>query len=92
MMRTDAAAAATDLDRLVIRPYAGEADLPAIHGITNADFAADGVRQRWSLGELAAMFRHPSDKFDASRDVLVAELDGAIVGDGPHRVGRHQRW
>ena len=44
MMKTDAAAAAADLDRLVIRPYAGEADLPEIHGVTNADFAADGVR------------------------------------------------
>jgi mycothiol synthase len=79
-MKTDAAAAAADLERLAIRPYAGEVDLPGIHAVTNADFAADGVRQRWSLDELAAMFRHPSDKFDASRDVLVAELDGAIVG------------
>jgi ribosomal protein S18 acetylase RimI-like enzyme len=80
MMKTDTAAAAADLDRLVIRPYAGESDLPEILRLMNADMAANGVRQVWTLAELAAIFRHPSEAFDARRDVRVAEIDGVVVG------------
>ena len=68
------------LDRLVIRPYAGEADLAEIVRIGNADLAHDGVQERMSLDDLAATFRHASDAFDASRDVLIAEIDGVAVG------------
>ena len=80
MTLTDAAAGAAEIPNLVIRPYAGEADLPEIVRVANADLAADGVDERESAANLAAEFRHASDAFDASRDVLVAEVDGVIVG------------
>jgi len=79
-METDAAAAAADLSHLVIRPYAGEADLPDIVRVGNADMALDGVRERLTIDDVAPEYRHASDAFDASRDVLVAEIDGRVVG------------
>ncbi|MFN2417584.1 MAG: hypothetical protein ABR593_01495 [Candidatus Limnocylindria bacterium] len=36
-MKTDAAAPAAEIPGLVLRPYAGEADLPEIVPLTNAD-------------------------------------------------------
>ena len=80
MTLTDAAAGAAEIPNLVIRPYAGETDLPEIVRVTNAELAADGVDERESATNLAAEFRHASDAFDASRDVLVAEVDGVFVG------------
>jgi mycothiol synthase len=80
MGQTDTTAAAAGLDRLVIRPYAGEGDLPDIVRISNSDMALDGVRVVFTLGDLAPAYRNRSDSFDADRDVLVAELDGAVVG------------
>lgn len=80
MTLTDAAAGAAGIPNLVIRPYAGESDLPEIVRVTNAEMAADGVKERESATSLAAEFRHASDAFDASRDVLVAEVDGVVVG------------
>jgi mycothiol synthase len=76
----EAAPAADAVPRLVLRPYAGEADLPELVRIQNADVASEGIRERVSLAELAAYYRHPSDAFDATRDVLVAEVDGSPVG------------
>jgi mycothiol synthase len=80
MTLTDAAAGAAEIPDLVIRPYAGEADLRDIVRVTNAEMAADGVQERESVQTLAAEFRHASDAFDAARDVLMAEVDGAVVG------------
>jgi mycothiol synthase len=77
---TDAAAGAAEIPNLVIRPYAGEPDLPEIVRVTNGELAADAVNARESVTTLAAEFRHASDAFDASRDVLVAEIDGVVVG------------
>ncbi|MBA2263267.1 MAG: GNAT family N-acetyltransferase, partial [Chloroflexi bacterium] len=79
-MKTDAAAAAAEIPGLVIRPYAGEADLAEIVRLTNADLAHDGVRERITVDDLAATFRHASDGFDAMRDVLMGEVDGRVVG------------
>jgi mycothiol synthase len=79
-MTTDTAAAAAAIPGLVVRPYAGEADLPEIVRLTNADLAHDGVREHFTLDDFAATFRHPSDSFDAARDVLMAEIDGRAVG------------
>ena len=80
MTQTDTAAGAADLPGLVVRAYAGEADLPEIVRLTNADLAHDGVRELDALEDVASMFRHASDAFDAARDVLMAELDGRAVG------------
>ena len=79
-MQTDAAAPAAGLPGLVIRPYAGEPDIPEIVRLTNADLAADGVRERVSVSDLTSQFRHASDAFDAMRDILMADVDGVAVG------------
>jgi mycothiol synthase len=64
---------------LVLRPYRGEPDLPALTRIANAEWEADGVRGRSSVEEFAAWYRHPSDQFDPARDVTVVEVDGQPV-------------
>ena len=78
--QTDTVAATADLDRLVLRPYTGEADLPEIVRVSNSDMALDGVRVVLTLDDVAPAYRIPSESFDAARDVLMAELDGAVVG------------
>jgi mycothiol synthase len=80
MTLTDAAAGAAEIPNLTIRQYAGEVDLPEIVRVVNAEMAADGVNERESVETLAAEFRHASDAFDASRDVLLGEIDGVVVG------------
>jgi len=79
-VKTDAAAPAAEIPGLVLRPYAGEADLPEIVRLTNADLAHDGILERVTLDDIAATFRHASDGFDAARDVLMAEVDDRAVG------------
>jgi mycothiol synthase len=78
-MTTDAAARAAEIPGLAVRPYAGEADHPAMARIQNAEYEADGVRARISVPELDAWLRHPSDQFDPARDMRIAELDGRPV-------------
>jgi mycothiol synthase len=78
-MRTDAAAAAAEIPGLVVRAYAGEADHPELVRVHNAEYEGDGVRARTSVPEFDAWLRHPSDQFDPSRDLRVAELDGRPV-------------
>jgi len=80
MGETDTAATAVDLDRLIIRPYAGEDDLPEIVRVSNSDMALDQLRVVFTLGDVAPGYRNPSQSFDAARDVLMAVLDGAVVG------------
>ncbi len=77
-MRTDPAAA--EIPGLVLRPYAGEADLAEIVRIQNAEWEADGVSYRETVEEQAAFFAHVSEQFDPARDVTVAEVDGRMVG------------
>jgi mycothiol synthase len=84
---------------LAIRPYAGPGDLPNLVRVYNADAAADGVEEFWTEEGAGAEFGHPTEHFDAGRDVVIAELDGRIVAaagmdwidtrDGAHREYRH---
>lgn len=76
-MRTDAPAPIRS--GLAIRPYAGESDLADLVRISNAEWAADGVRKSTTLDEMRAWFGHPSEQFDPARDVMVAELGGRAV-------------
>jgi mycothiol synthase len=82
MNRTETAAPAADLAGLVLRPYAGEADIPEMVRIRNAEWEADGLTYRETVEELAAYHGHPSDQFRPDRDVTIAELDGRMVGYG----------
>jgi mycothiol synthase len=67
------------LSGLRLRPYAGEADLPEIARIQNAEYEADRMPERTSVEELAADLGHPSGAFDPDRDVTLAEVDGRVV-------------
>lgn len=64
---------------LLIRPYAGEPDLPALVRIGNAENEADDVSERFSEAGERVYFGTPSEQFDARRDVVFAELDGQVV-------------
>src|SRR5688500_10435957 len=78
------AAAATEMKRppdgLRLRPYAGEADIPVIVDIVNRELAHENMPFRESVRDVKAWFGHPNDKFDAARDVTIAEIDGQPVG------------
>ncbi len=65
-----------------IRRYAGIADVPEIVRVANASFAADRVEEVWTVEGLVAWLGPVSDQFDAARDVIIAELDGRVVGVG----------
>lgn len=86
-------------DGFVIRPFAGEQDIGPLVKAANAESLADGVQEAWSEAGVAAWLSHPTEQFDASRDVMIAELGGRVVGgggvewidtrDGLHREFRH---
>ena len=50
-MKTETAAPAAEIPGLVLRPYAGEADIPDDVRIQNAEWAADGTRGRMTADE-----------------------------------------
>ncbi len=63
----------------MIRPFAGESDLPALVRIGNAENEADDVSERFTEAGERVYFGTPSEQFDARRDVVCAELDGVAV-------------
>ena len=79
-MKTDRAASAAEIPGLVLRPYAGEADLPEMVRIQNAEWEADGLGYRETVAEQTAFHAHPSAQFDPARDSVMAEVDGRVVG------------
>ena len=72
--------AALTIPGLALRPYAGEADLPEIVRIQNAEWEADGLSYRETVEERRAWYANPSDQFQPLRDVTIAEIDGRLVG------------
>ena len=65
---------------LRLRPYAGASDIPTIVDIANRELEYDGVSGHESVRGVTAWYSHPNEKFDASRDVTIAEIDGLPVG------------
>jgi mycothiol synthase len=65
---------------LVLRPYR-HGDDTALADVFNADNEADGIPWRSTAEEIENWFAHPTPGFDATRDVVVLELDGRIVGE-----------
>jgi mycothiol synthase len=62
-----------------LRPPRLPDDLPALVEVANLAFAAEDVERRASEKVMAGWFGHPDDQFDAARDVVVAEADGAVL-------------
>jgi len=75
---TQAPPAATLPDRLVLRPATRD-DWDAIASAMNRAHEADGVEEIQTGAELAADLE-PLDSFQVERDLLVAEVDGQVVG------------
>jgi len=71
---------------LRLRPYAGEADLAEIARLLNAEAVADGLQRRVTVEQLAAMYGHSNESFDAARDVTLAEVDGQVVAVAEREV------
>lgn len=67
---------------LLLRPCAGSGDIGEFVRIFNAAAAADEIDERVSEAGLTNWFGHPTRTFDASRDVVVAEVDGQVVAYG----------
>ena len=65
---------------LLIRPYAGESDVPDLVRVINTEWEHDGVPARYTVEEKLNDHSHPSDGFDAARDVTVADVDTEMVG------------
>ncbi len=67
---------------LLLRPFAGRSDIGEFVRIFNAAAAFDEIDERVSEAGLANWFGHPTRTFDASHDVVVAEVDGEVVAYG----------
>jgi mycothiol synthase len=65
---------------LVLRQYR-RGDGTALAELENADNAADGIHWRSTGEETENWYARPTPGFDASRDVLVVELDGRVVAE-----------
>jgi mycothiol synthase len=76
----------TSIPGLRLRPYAGEADLPDMVRVRNAEAEADGLHHRTTVEELRSHLAHASAAFDPARDITIAELDGRIVGSSSREV------
>jgi mycothiol synthase len=64
---------------LVFRHWAGEPDLPGMFAANSAARAADGELEPTTLEAMTNHYRHLVN-CDLDRDLLIAELDGSIVG------------
>lgn len=71
--------AGTDLR---LRGVKGSEDAAAVVRVVNEANRADGVDERWTVASLASWLDHPTDRFDARRDAVVAEVDGQVVAAG----------
>jgi mycothiol synthase len=67
---------------VTIRPFAGEADLRAFVNIFREANQADHLDERTSLEALRNWAGHPSESFNAERDLVVAAVDGQPVAYG----------
>lgn len=70
------------LPGLVLRPGRGVAEVPDMVRLFNAANEADGIDERTSVASLTNWITHPSQGFNAADDVVVAEVDGEMVGYG----------
>lgn len=64
---------------LRFRHWAGESDLPGMFATSSTARAADGELEQITLDAMTVRYRHLVN-CDLDRDLLIAELDGRIVG------------
>jgi len=66
---------------LILRCFRGEADNPLLVDLYNRTVAADQVDLVTTVDELAHWFT-PNEHFDPACDLLLAEVDGAVIAYG----------
>ncbi len=69
------------VSRLVLRPFRGASDFPAMAEVANASFDADGVLARRTPEDLARDYA-TFTQCDPYQDAVMAELDGELVAYG----------
>jgi mycothiol synthase len=67
---------------LVLRPYADLSDAAEMLRVFTAGVEADGIDERTSEASLANWLTHPSKGFNPADDLVLAEVDGEVVGYG----------
>jgi mycothiol synthase len=67
---------------LVLRPYAGLSGAPEMLRVFTAGNVADGIDQRTSEAGLINWLTHPSRGFDPVDDLVLAQVEGEVVGYG----------
>ncbi len=70
---------------VTLRPYRHPADVPGLVRVFNEMGEADDVHERRSVEQLTAWYGHATPHFDPARDIIVAEVQGAIVGYARHQ-------
>lgn len=65
---------------LTFRPFRGEADFPAMAEVVNASEAADLIEETITPGQIANEYAHAPAGCEPSADVLLAEVEGQLVG------------
>lgn len=72
---------APDVAGLTFRPFAGESDFAEMAAVLNASCAADGI-DRIETPEAIAKTYARLDNCDRAADMVVAEIDGRVIGYG----------
>jgi mycothiol synthase len=67
---------------LTFRQFRGEADYPQMATLVNAMDHADGKEEVVTVDEIANEYEHLDPGIDLSRDMVMVEADGALVGYG----------
>ena len=67
---------------LRLRLFRGESDFPATVATANASFVADGLEYRRTVEDLARGYTNFT-RCEPTADVVIAEVDGAMVGYAP---------
>jgi mycothiol synthase len=70
------------LPGLVLRPSSSISDVPEMLRVYTAANEADEVDERSSEAHLVNWLTHPSNGFSPAEDLVVAEVDGEVVGYG----------
>jgi mycothiol synthase len=73
---------AAPIPGLILRPYAGLADVAEMLRISTAANETDGVDERSSEAHLVNWLDHPSNGFSPADDLVLAEVEGEVVGYG----------
>lgn len=67
--------------RYALRPFRGQDDLPGMVAAANARTEREGGEDYFTVADMAHHYQ-PRARFDPQRDVIVAEMEGEIVGYG----------